>query len=590
MDDMLTQQTNAYQKFSDADDDSDSPDNAFLLKEVLKEHQYSEPKELGRGQFGTVFLVKDIYGDPYVIKQLNSRDRKDLEIVKKEVKILKTMNCGYIVSYVKSIEDKARGLYYIVMEYCKGGDLFKKMQTQENDFEEQQILDWFVQICLALQYLHNERRNVLHRDIKPQNIFLTEDGYVILGDFGCSTLHGRADQYTSSHKGADLYRSPEADENKYISKSDIWSLGWLLYDLCMLDVWTHIKKRRFQQASLAVGHPLLISERYPQELRELIKEMLSSDPKDRPSADEILAKPFLADAVKRNKRIPEALDQRFTNSINAFEEAYKEHYGNFETLVEEWGKTTTALEETHRRCTIGSLSGAVFGTAGGITAVVGAILAPFTLGASLIVTAVGVGVGVAGGVAGAASSIANTVQQKPLRKNLENIQREFSNVSTPILESMNALRRVVKVIQKFRDFVSDSTDNVNFSCNVYRRGGLRATELVNVSLLANVGRIAAQTARVGRVAVEAVAAVTGVLSALLVIVDFTFIVVDAADIHQMNQGTVNDPKKVLSSLLKSIAQMRKTHGDLVIVLQEIKETRNELEQFKRIGKADSDSN
>ncbi|XP_077093709.1 serine/threonine-protein kinase Nek3-like [Siphateles boraxobius] len=578
---------NDYHQLSNADDDSSSSDNA-LLKEVLKEHQYSVQKELGRGEFGTVFLVTDKDEDPYVIEQLNSRDRKELETVQKEVKILKKMNCGYIVSYVDSFYDKARGLCYIVMEYCKGGDLFKKMKSQKNGFEEKQILDWFVQICLALQYLHDERKNVLHRDIKPQNIFLTEDGYVNLGDFGCSTVQRRANAYASSCNAADLYRSPEADEHKYSSKSDIWSLGWLLYDLCMLDVWSDIKQRRFQQSSLAVGLPLHVSEMYSQELQELIKEMLSSDPEDRPSAGQILAKPFLTDAVERNKRFPEALEQRYIKSINAFEMACNKHYEKFETLVKEWGETTTSLEEIHRKCTIGSLSGAVIGTAGGITAVVGAILAPFTFGASLIVTAVGVGVGVAGGVTGAASSIANTVQQKKLHENLRNIQQQFTNVSTPILDSLNALRRTLKVILKFRDFVSDSTDNVKMLCNVGRRRVVCGTELMNLGLLANVGRIAAQTARVGRAAAQAVAAVTGVLSGLLVILDVAFIVVDSADIHQMNQGTVNDPEKVKSSLLKSIAQMRKTHTDLGNVLMEITETRKELRQYREMARVDSD--
>ncbi|KAL0146539.1 hypothetical protein M9458_058170 [Cirrhinus mrigala] len=242
---------------------------------------------------------------------------------------------------------------------------------------------------------------------------------------------------------------------------------------------------------------------YSPDLRDLIKEMVSIDPTSRPSADDILAKPFLREAVDRNKTFSQALEQRFMMSLNIFDETYNEHYDQFEALVKEWGETTDSLEKVHHKYTAGALSGSVIGAAGGITTVVGAILAPFTFGASLTVTGVGVGVGVAGGV----------------------------------------------------------------------------TELMNLGLLANVGRIAAQTARVGRAEAAGTAAVTGVLSGILVIVDTIFIVKDSIDIHRMRQGKVDNPKKVKSSLLKSIAEMRKTHKDLCDVLKEIKETREELNDY-----------
>ncbi|RXN37104.1 serine threonine- kinase Nek1-like protein [Labeo rohita] len=87
---------------------------------------------------------------------------------------------------------------------------FASTSTSDN------ILDWFVQICLALQYIHEN--NVLHRDIRPQNVFLTEDGYINLGDFGCSKILERADAYAASVVGASLYVSPEVHQKRYNSK------------------------------------------------------------------------------------------------------------------------------------------------------------------------------------------------------------------------------------------------------------------------------------------------------------------------------------------------------------------------------------
>ncbi|XP_052459284.1 uncharacterized protein LOC128017790 isoform X1 [Carassius gibelio] len=553
--------------------------------EVLKEQGYTIEKELSRGASGIVFLVKDTEGDPYVIKQMNSRDEEELDAVRKEVEILKELSFGYIVTYVNSFEDDA-GRIYIVMEYCEGGDLSKVMETHQGEsfFEEQQILDWLVQICLALRYLHE--KNILHRDIKPQNIFLTEDGYINLGDFGCSKVLERADEYANSVVGAKLYFSPEVCQRRYNSKSDIWSLGWVLHDLCMLDVWADGMQRYVIHAVSLTGNLPQISERYSVELRELIRQMLNRDPRERPSAEEILAKPFLEDAVDRNSRTPQALIQCFIKSVNSYDKAYNQHYKDLEALVSEWGRITDSMESAHYSATAGSLSGSVIGAAGGITALVGLILAPFTLGASLIVTGVGVGVGVAGGVTGAASTITNTVQQKSFRKSLEQIQQKYESVSEPILTPLNTLRKVLKKITKFSFFFGTSTfDNVEISCNLDRRSMFCATQLMNLGLLANVSRIATQTARVGRVVAEAV---SGVLSGLLVILDVAFIVMDSVDIHQMRQGKVDDPEKVRSSVLKSIAEMRKTHNELCNVLKEMQRTREELKDYMYIELANDD--
>ncbi|KAK7171242.1 hypothetical protein R3I94_001242 [Phoxinus phoxinus] len=561
-----------YRKLSNASEDScyradsDSSDNSIGLPplfKVLKKHEYTITEELGRGISGRAFLVKSPDEDFLVVKEINYRDF-DLDAAKNEINILKNLHHGYIVAYEDSFEDEESGYFYIVLEYCAGRDLYKKMRMQEGFFEEEQILDWLVQICLALQYLNEN--NVLHRDIKPQNVFLTEDGYINLGDFGCAKVLQRADE---SVVGAELYASPEIYENRHNSKSDIWSLGWLLHDLCMLDVWSNIIERRFLHASSLRGTKPTISNRYSEDLRGLICQMLSRDPHMRPSAGEILAKPFLNDAVQRNK-IPDALQRSYLTSSNDFNEAYDKHYNDFEIVVSEWKTTTDSLEEIHRNCTIGSLSGAVIGAAGGITAVVGAILSPFTFGASLIVTGVGIGVGVAGSVTGAASNITNTVKQEELREKFEKNQQDYKKASEPILKSLKTLRKVMRKLTRFRDFVRSSTvDNVQMSWRIGRItvGG---TEFVTLGMLASFDSIAVEVFNVG----TAVAAASGVLSGILVIADVAFIVKDAREIHRMRQGRVDDPENVESSVLKAIAQMRKTHTELCEALRVIQETKN----------------
>jgi NIMA (never in mitosis gene a)-related kinase len=94
-------------------------------------------------------------------------------------------------------------------------------------------LDIFTQCCLALKHIHD--RKIVHRDIKAQNIFLTKNKIVKLGDFGIAKVLNNTMQLCRSMVGTPYYLSPEIINNKpYSFKSDIWSMGAMLYELCAL--------------------------------------------------------------------------------------------------------------------------------------------------------------------------------------------------------------------------------------------------------------------------------------------------------------------------------------------------------------------
>ena len=122
------------------------------------------------------------------------------------------------------------------MEYADGGDLnsiVKERKESADFFEESQVLHYFTQICLAIKHLHD--RKILHWDLKSQNIFLTWNRLVKLGDFGIARVLGSTWENAMTIVGTPYYLSPEIVENKpYSFKSDIWSLGILLYEMCAL--------------------------------------------------------------------------------------------------------------------------------------------------------------------------------------------------------------------------------------------------------------------------------------------------------------------------------------------------------------------
>ena len=116
------------------------------------------------------------------------------------------------------------------------GDLafhIKLKQKKGEKFSEMEICHWFIQICLALEYVHGRR--VIHRDLKTQNLFLTGNKTIKVGDFGISKVLESTTQVAMTVVGTPYYMPPEACQSApYTSKSDVWSLGCILYELCSL--------------------------------------------------------------------------------------------------------------------------------------------------------------------------------------------------------------------------------------------------------------------------------------------------------------------------------------------------------------------
>ncbi|XP_068259379.1 serine/threonine-protein kinase Nek1 isoform X3 [Nyctibius grandis] len=277
--------------------------------------KYIKVRKIGEGSFGKAILVKaKENGQQYVIKEINisKMSNKEREESRREVAVLANMKHPNIVLYRESFEEN--GCLYIVMDYCEGGDLFKKINAQKGIlFSEDQILDWFVQICLALKHIHD--RKILHRDIKSQNIFLTKDGTIQLGDFGIARVLNSTAELARTCIGTPYYLSPEICQNKpYNNKSDIWALGCVLYEMCTLKHAFEAGNMKNLVLKIISGPFPPISMHYSYDLRNLLSQLFKRNPRNRPSINSILEKNFIAKRVEKFLT-PQLIAEEFNHKI-----------------------------------------------------------------------------------------------------------------------------------------------------------------------------------------------------------------------------------------------------------------------------------
>ncbi|XP_059819982.1 serine/threonine-protein kinase Nek5-like isoform X2 [Hypanus sabinus] len=278
--------------------------------------KYDVIRQIGEGAFGKAFLVK-AKGDStqVVIKQIKMAKmrQKEREASFKEVVLMGKVKHPNIVTLLDSFEERQN--LYIVMEYCDGGDLMHRVNMQQGVwFEEDQVLDWFVQICLGLKHIHD--RKILHRDIKTQNIFLCNNGKTAkLGDFGIARMLNNTMELAHTCIGTPYYLSPEICENRpYNNKTDIWSLGCVLYELSTLNHPFEGNNLHQLVVKICKGHYAPIHPRYTYDLRILLAQLFKVNPRDRPSINSILKKPFLEKRIRKYLS-PELLKEEFSHTV-----------------------------------------------------------------------------------------------------------------------------------------------------------------------------------------------------------------------------------------------------------------------------------
>jgi len=266
---------------------------------------------LGEGSYSSVWKVKRISdGQEYAMKKvkMSALSDKEKENALNEVRILASIKSPWIIGYKEAFFEDNSMTLCIVMEYAAGGDIYNKITTHKKNrtyFKEDEIWTYAIQMIMGLKALHDMK--ILHRDLKCANVFISKDGKTVkLGDLNVSKVAKNNLVYTQT--GTPYYASPEVwRDQPYDLKSDIWSLGCVLYEIAALKPPFTANDMQGLYKKVQRGVFDRIPPQYSVDLYNLISMCLQVSPSMRPTCDQLLKHPII---IKHGKGIlPEELDE-----------------------------------------------------------------------------------------------------------------------------------------------------------------------------------------------------------------------------------------------------------------------------------------
>uniref|UniRef100_A0A8C6RE76 Interferon-induced, double-stranded RNA-activated protein kinase n=1 Tax=Nannospalax galili TaxID=1026970 RepID=A0A8C6RE76_NANGA len=273
---------------------SDTQGNEYTIEERFVKH-FEEIEEIGSGGFGQVFKAKHrIDGKTYAIKRVKYNTEK----AEREVKVLASLNHDNIVHYhgcwvgvdydlEKSLDYEGRSktqCLFIKMEFCDKGTLEGWMKNRKhNESYKTLALELFEQITTGVHYIHS--KGLIHRDLKPGNIFLVDEKHIKIGDFGLATALKIDDEKRTRSIGTMLYMSPEQKSSQEYGKEvDIFTLGLILAELLHPCDTVSETVEFFEDIRNGFFSPDIFTSKE----KNLLQKLLSKEPKERPNTFEIL--------------------------------------------------------------------------------------------------------------------------------------------------------------------------------------------------------------------------------------------------------------------------------------------------------------
>ncbi|XP_070508307.1 serine/threonine-protein kinase Nek5-like [Chironomus tepperi] len=256
---------------------------------------YKIISKIGQGAFGNVFLVNNSRKENLVIKSIPLK--QFTRYVNNELEILKNLDHPRIIKFIEFFPSKND--YNFVMEYAENGTLrtlIFRYQERKWKMTGSDLVEIFMDIAYGLKFLHS--KNIIHRDVKPENILMTSDYRIKLADFGVSKIVSDCFPQVHTSIGSLAYMSPEVYLHRpYGKKCDIWALGLIFYEMAMMKYpFTQVDRARILNSVLTFTCPKVdwISRKYDPNYQQVLEMMLQRDPEKRKDISTICRFPSFA--------------------------------------------------------------------------------------------------------------------------------------------------------------------------------------------------------------------------------------------------------------------------------------------------------
>ncbi|KAA6371017.1 MAG: putative CAMK family protein kinase [Streblomastix strix] len=285
-----------------------------------RKSDYKQLNALGHGGFGSVFLILEKATQKKLVwKKITLVNEKVRRLAQEEANNMQKVQSDFLVAYLGCFEEE--GEFYILTEYCDKGNLrsyINDLRDRGAVISEDKAWDLMGQLGEAVQSLHE--MNIIHCDLKPENIFITGPFQIKLGDFGLAKVSMGITQYQTKIGGTPYYFAPELVKyregerlRQQTVETDMFAVGAIFYEVIAQKHPFADNQGNIQNIKIMECHPDPLPGNFSEQLKHIVMQLLNKDPQRRLSTEDLLELPQIKERIQKWRKSPQMKTYQSSN-------------------------------------------------------------------------------------------------------------------------------------------------------------------------------------------------------------------------------------------------------------------------------------